>query len=316
MLFRERIGSATTQPAPFDGVPDLLAEVKDPRLGAMLPDIQRLCRQPQKRSEACRGEQTSAAREYLDIKDNIIADTVKSTMMTECLERFGKKSGADWRQVVSCFKSDMDAHNRAALLAEEEQARKAAEQRRLDEARRAEEQKKAQEEAEHQAEARRIEQEKRAEEERAAKAKLDAEVAEIEKPQDCVEPSSSELETIRDNFEIDLYDARSARFHSACKYTKPDHRDRSFVCGLVNSKNAMGAYVGYHPFYAEIETAQIKDIVADEGTGDETKRLIKQFQLTSHCEYCTTANRSYEACREAVKSGKYDPLEEARSRRQ
>jgi len=237
-------------------------------------------------------------------------------MMTGCVEKTGRKSVTDWTQVVSCFKSGMDAHNRAALVAEEEQARKAAEQRRLDEARRAEEQKKAEEEAARQAEARRIDQDRRFEEERAAKAKFDADVAETAKPQECTEPSSSELETIRDNFEIDLYDAQSARFNSACKYTNADHPDRTFICGLINSKNAMGAYVGHHPFYAVIETAQIKDIVTDGGNGDETKALIREFQLTSHCQYCTTANRSHEVCRQAVKSGKYDPLEAARSRRQ
>ena len=45
------------------------------------------------------------------------------------------------------------------------------------------------------------------------------------------------------HFEMELFDAESARW----KFE--DYRGDFLVCGYVNAKNRMGAYVGFQPFY-------------------------------------------------------------------
>lgn len=50
-----------------------------------------------------------------------------------------------------------------------------------------------------------------------------------------------EIEAIRAGMERQLLDAQSARFNSV--KVKGQH-----MCGMVNSKNRMGAYAGYRPF--------------------------------------------------------------------
>ena len=53
--------------------------------------------------------------------------------------------------------------------------------------------------------------------------------------------TTTEIEAIRAGMESRLLDAQSARFANV--KIKAEH-----MCGMVNAKNRMGAYVGYKPF--------------------------------------------------------------------
>lgn len=63
-----------------------------------------------------------------------------------------------------------------------------------------------------------------------------------------------ELEAARDWLEMNLIDYGSAQFRDVqIALISPDRRNRRnvamAVCGMVNSRNRMGGYVGYQPFY-------------------------------------------------------------------
>lgn len=71
--------------------------------------------------------------------------------------------------------------------------------------------------------------------------------------------SNAEIEAIRAALETQLADAQSARFSNV----RID--DKGNMCGLINAKNMMGAYVGYRPFTGMIFKAGEKTIAMPMG---------------------------------------------------
>lgn len=69
------------------------------------------------------------------------------------------------------------------------------------------------------------------------------------------EATPKEIEAIRTAMERDLHDAQSARFNSV----RVKGND---MCGLVNAKNLMGAYVGYRPFTGMVFKDQTGKLLA------------------------------------------------------
>lgn len=55
----------------------------------------------------------------------------------------------------------------------------------------------------------------------------------------------SQVEAAKDAVAYDLIDPKSAEFREV------EENDYGYVCGQVNAKNRMGAYVGYAPFFAK-----------------------------------------------------------------
>ncbi len=55
----------------------------------------------------------------------------------------------------------------------------------------------------------------------------------------------SQVEAAKEAVAYDLIDPTSAQFREV------EENDYGNICGQVNAKNRMGAYVGYVPFYAE-----------------------------------------------------------------
>lgn len=58
---------------------------------------------------------------------------------------------------------------------------------------------------------------------------------------DVRDATQKEIAAIRHGMERDLLDAQSARFDSV-------KVKGNYMCGMVNAKNKLGAYVGYTPF--------------------------------------------------------------------
>jgi hypothetical protein len=67
-------------------------------------------------------------------------------------------------------------------------------------------------------------------------------------------PSERDQIAVRDALDLRLFDGGRARF-------KWLPSPAGYVCGLVNSKNRMGAYVGYSPFIATLWGPRIESLL-------------------------------------------------------
>lgn len=83
---------------------------------------------------------------------------------------------------------------------------------------------------------------------------LPDEAGETSSPLFSLEEIDRELEAARSWLELGLVDYGSAQFRNVqIVLVSPDRRNRRnvvmTVCGLVNSRNRMGGYTGFQPFY-------------------------------------------------------------------
>lgn len=75
--------------------------------------------------------------------------------------------------------------------------------------------------------------------------------------------TDQEIEAIRTGMERQLADAQSARFDTVMVDAD------GHMCGLVNAKNRMGAYVGYRAFTGMIFEIDGKPTAAPMGVGED-----------------------------------------------
>lgn len=75
--------------------------------------------------------------------------------------------------------------------------------------------------------------------------------------------TEQEIEAIRAGMERQLADARSTRFDTVLVDSE------GYICGLVNAKNRMGAYVGYQAFTGMLFEIGDKLTAAPMGVGDD-----------------------------------------------
>ena len=76
--------------------------------------------------------------------------------------------------------------------------------------------------------------------------------------------TEQEVEAIRNGMERQLADARSARFDTV------QVDDEGHICGLVNAKNRMGAYVGYQAFTGMLFEIDGKLTAIPMGVGEDS----------------------------------------------
>lgn len=109
--------------------------------------------------------------------------------------------------------------------------------------------------------------------------------------QDCIQAEQTEIDEVRRAFELDLVDAQSARFQQVCKFQfKEKDTDVVAYCGLLNSKNRMGAYVGYQPFYWRLGTKKGEVASAAMSPGERGT-----FQIF-YCMSCNTPSKGFDSC--------------------
>ncbi|TIM20775.1 MAG: hypothetical protein E5Y69_31580 [Mesorhizobium sp.] len=114
--------------------------------------------------------------------------------------------------------------------------------------------------------------------------------------------TDGEIAAILSALEADLLDAQTARFKDVCsRMSKNDKGAPVRVwCGMINAKNAYGAYVGYKPFMRIGGDATPFIRPSDNGSLDRTDaiELVLSFE-TMHCVACE--GREPDTClREAV----------------
>ena len=82
----------------------------------------------------------------------------------------------------------------------------------------------------------------------------------------------------RDALRTSLFDADSAKFDSVKAVTIQRANPERVICGMVNAKNQMGAYVGFRRFLVsqDADFAAV-DPQADEHADDETKSYQAGF---------------------------------------
>lgn len=69
----------------------------------------------------------------------------------------------------------------------------------------------------------------------------------------CKSDQDDAINKAKEEFYKVLLDANSARYENLVFYPIPTKNStKGYVCGAVNSKNALGAYVGFREFYAEV----------------------------------------------------------------
>jgi hypothetical protein len=96
----------------------------------------------------------------------------------------------------------------------------------------------------------------------------------------------------RDVFKTSLYDGESARLLDVrYKNVERDGKQQRILCGQVNAKNRMGAYVGFHRFVVvPDEQLGIVDPQATKDSSDEEK--VAQSLFYDTYAYCDPEARS------------------------
>lgn len=77
----------------------------------------------------------------------------------------------------------------------------------------------------------------------------------------CVPATDQEVAHVREVMALNLLDSESARFRDVCSFERKLDRtapDRSF-CGLVNAKNAFGAFTGFRRFFSGAKGGMVDD---------------------------------------------------------